>query len=275
MEKMNDLNDLLKHEIMDLSSAEDQIIAAIPAMIERANDPQLKKSLKEHLKITREQRNRLDQVQQLMGIENNKENSGLLGRLFKSSQTCLGMKGIIEEGNKIMSENMDQEVMDAAILAASQKVEHYEICGYGTARSYALQLGLLEVADLLSQTLDEEYEADRLLTKMAESRINAEAEANDYRYEESSRSENRSGARSQVEKPEMELASTGRKTAASSTGRSSAAVGSAPKGAHSRTGDSHGRSSTSTKKTSAKSSASRTSANGRSSGPGRGSSRGK
>lgn len=179
MEKMNDLRDLLKHEIMDLYSAEEQIIKAMPAMIKRAKNPELKQSLQQHLKVTEAQRTRLDKVQQIMegGTGNSTENSsGLLSRLFKRSHFCRGMQGIIEEGERVMAEDMSPEVMDAAIIACSQKIEHYEICGYGTARAFAEELGMTDVASLLEQTLDEEYEADDRLTALAVNRLNQRAE---------------------------------------------------------------------------------------------------
>jgi ferritin-like metal-binding protein YciE len=179
MEKMKDLRDLLKHEVMDLYSAEEQIIAAMPMMIEKATNPQLRQALEEHLRVTEAQRDRLDQVKQhLMGAEEAKEGGkkkGILG-LFGGSQKCKGMQGLIEEGQKVMGENMSPEVMDAAIIACAQKIEHYEICGYGTARAYARELNLGEVAELLEETLDEEYEADDLLTDLAVGSINQEAE---------------------------------------------------------------------------------------------------
>lgn len=178
MEKMNDLRDLLKHEIMDLHSAEEQIIKAMPAMIAKARNPELKQSLQSHLKVTEGQLTRLQQVQGLMdaGGSNNTKEEGLLSRLFKRNYVCRGMQGLIEEGEKVMNEDMSPEVLDAAIIACAQKIEHYEICGYGTARAFASELGLTEVATLLEQTLDEEYEADDRLTGLAVNRLNERAE---------------------------------------------------------------------------------------------------
>lgn len=192
MEKMNDLQDLLKHEIQDLVSAEDQILEAMPAMIEKASDKKLKNSLQQHFKITQQQRKRLDQVQKLMvgNAENSEENSGLLKRLFKGKHHCKGMSGIIEEGKKIMAEDINSDVMDAAIIGASQKIEHYEICGYGTARAYAEELGMREVERLLLQTLNEEKDADVLLTELAVSRLNREAETSGIQGSGNSRSSN-------------------------------------------------------------------------------------
>lgn len=178
MEKMNDLRDLLKHEIMDLQSAEEQIIKAMPAMIGKANNPELKQALQNHLKVTEGQLARLQQVQGFMeGVSNaNAKEEGLLSRLFKRNYVCRGMQGLIEEGEKVMNEDMSPEVLDAAIIACAQKIEHYEICGYGTARAFASELGLTEVATLLDQTLDEEYEADDRLTGLAVNRLNQRAE---------------------------------------------------------------------------------------------------
>lgn len=180
MERMNDLKDLLKHEVMDLYSVEEQILSALPKMIEKAKSRELKKALQDHRKETEQQKNRLDQVMQLLNggeqAEGQDKKEGLLSRLFKRTYTCKGMEGIIDEGNNIMTEDMAPEVLDAAIIASAQKVEHYEICGYGTARTYARELGMEDVARLLEQTLNEEYHADDLLTQLAESRINLRAE---------------------------------------------------------------------------------------------------
>lgn len=179
MEKMNDLKDLLKHEIEDLCSVEDQILEALPAMIEKAGNPALKNALSEHLRITETHRSRLNQVQEIMGAgkeEEAREKKGFLSGIFSGKQKCRGMEGIIEEGNKIMGANMEPAVLDAAIIACAQKVEHYEICGYGTARTYARELGLEKAAQLLEQTLNEEYQADDKLTQLAVSNINIKAE---------------------------------------------------------------------------------------------------
>lgn len=193
MERMNDLRDLLRHDVQDLYSAEEQIIAALPRMIERANNPALKEALQQHLQITEEQRNRLQRVQQLLGNgrqggpeeqggDQGGARPGLMARLFRrrtqggQQMVCRGMQGLIEEGEHIMSEEMNTEVLDAAIIAAAQKMEHYEICAYGTARAFARELNLGQVAELLEQTLDEEYEADDRLTDLAVGRINEEAE---------------------------------------------------------------------------------------------------
>ncbi len=178
---MNDLGDLLRHEIQDLFSAEEQMIEAMPAMIEKAKDTELSKALKEHLRISENQKKRLDEVLKLLGEgeENTEgeEKRGLFSRLFKGSGTkCKAMEGLIEEGKKVMGEDMNEKVMDAAIIASAQKIEHYEISGYGTARAYARQLNLKEVERLLEQTLNEEYEADKRLSKLALGDVNIDAE---------------------------------------------------------------------------------------------------
>ena len=221
MEKMNDLRDLLKHEILDLYSAEEQIIKAMPAMIGKAKNPELKQSLQSHLKVTEGQLARLQQVQSLMdeGNTNNTKEEGLLTRLFKRSHTCRGMEGLIDEGQKVMNEDMSPEVLDAAIIACAQKIEHYEICGYGTARAFASELGLTEVATLLEQTLDEEYEADDRLTGLAVNRLNERAEKSGSSRGNNSKSSTGNGAtntrensRQRTAKPavEMEMASAKR-----------------------------------------------------------------
>ncbi|RPD51304.1 MULTISPECIES: ferritin-like domain-containing protein [Chitinophagaceae] len=177
MEKMRDLRDLLIHELADLRSAEEQIIEAMPQMIGKAHNPQLRQSLEQHLQITHGQLARLEQAQRMLGDHNADDNrSGLLANLFGSGTHCKGMEGLIDEGQKVMGEDMNPEVMDAAIISCAQKIEHYEICGYGTARAFARQLGLTEVERLLEQTLDEEHQADELLTSMALNSVNLMAE---------------------------------------------------------------------------------------------------
>src|SRR5688572_28928213 len=173
MDKMNQLKDLLKHEINDLYSAEEQIIEALPAMIDKARDSKLKKALQGHLRVTETQKQRLDKIQKMLELEPARK--GFLSALF--AKKCKGMQGLIEEGEKVMAQEMDPDVMDAAIVGCAQKIEHYEICGYGTARAYAEELGLSEVEKALNTTLDEEYESDDLLTELAVARLNKEATA--------------------------------------------------------------------------------------------------
>ena len=176
--KMNSLSNLLAHEIVDLYSAEEQIIEALPKMIEKAQNQELKKALKEHLKITEQQQKRLEKVHKLLKQEDDSSEEEL------GDTECSGMKGLIEEGQKAMEEDMEPEVMDAAIIASAQKIEHYEISGYGTACAFARELGLNEVEKLLQQTLDEEYTADDLLTDLAVGQVNEEGEEGEEDEEE-------------------------------------------------------------------------------------------
>lgn len=176
MAQMVNLRDLLQHEIDDLYSAEEQIIDALPKMVEKATEPQLKKALNEHLQVTKRQKERLDKVKQVLEKNSQEEKSepGFLEKFFGGSK-CKGTEGLIKEGEKLMGENMDSKVRDAAIIAAAQKIEHYEISGYGTARAYAMQLGLSEVEQLLTETLNEEYQADDDLTALALFDVNLQA----------------------------------------------------------------------------------------------------
>lgn len=178
MKKIIDLKDLLKHEILDLYSAEEQIIEGLPKMIEKANDPQLKAALSLHLEVTRKQKDRLDNIKGTLIENNGEEDNGFFTNLFggTNSVKCRGTEGLIKEAEKLMGEEMTPEAMDAAIIGAAQKIEHYEIAGYGTARAYAVELNLDDVATQLEETLDEEYEADDLLTDLAIGVVNIEAE---------------------------------------------------------------------------------------------------
>ncbi|CAN5321112.1 ferritin-like domain-containing protein [soil metagenome] len=178
MEKIINLKDLLKHEILDLYSAEEQIIDGLPKMIDKANDPMLKEALSSHLETTREHKERLDIIKHTLIGERDETDDGFFSNLFggSNSVTCKGTEGLIEEGEKMMGEDMTPEAMDAAIIGAAQKIEHYEIAGYGTARAYALELGMNDLAAQLELTLSEEYEADEILTNLAVGQVNTEAE---------------------------------------------------------------------------------------------------
>ena len=174
---MNDLRSLLKHDIVMLQSAEEQIVDALPTMVTRATNTDLKQGLQEHLLQTERHVQRLEQVSERLGADDDsvKRYSGVLANLMGGTK-CQGMDGLIDEGKKLMAENLDDEVMDAAIIGACQKIEHFEIAAYGTARAYAEQLGMTDVAQLLQQTLDEEYTADQKLTSLAVSCVNLKAE---------------------------------------------------------------------------------------------------
>ncbi len=180
MPTIDTLEALLKHELKDLYSAETQIIEALPQMIDTAKNNGLKEALKDHLKVTKTQKQRLDKMQELLGEEKQAtEKRGFFANLFRSDEGeehCKAMEGLIKEGNSLLDEDMSAEVMDAAIIAAAQKIEHYEISSYGTARAYALQLQLNQVAKLLEETLNEEYQADDLLSKLALADVNLNAD---------------------------------------------------------------------------------------------------
>lgn len=156
------LQSLYEHELTDLYSAEKQILEALPKMIKAASNPELTKALTEHQAITEKQVDRLNQIWTELGKRPEEEK-------------CKGMEGLLKEGDKALEEWKDSDVLDAAIIAAAQRVEHYEIAGYGCARTYANMLGLSEQAELLQETLNEEGEADHLLTDLAEECVNVDA----------------------------------------------------------------------------------------------------
>jgi ferritin-like metal-binding protein YciE len=161
--EIDTLQKLYVEELRDLHSAERQIIQALPKMIKAASSPDLKAGLQKHLEITKEQLARLDQIFEKLG----KKGTG---------KKCKGMEGVLADGKEILEEDMAPEVKDAGIISAAQHVEHYEMAGYGTVRTYAQLLGEKDAMKLLQQTLDEEGDADKQLTMLAE-RINVEAEA--------------------------------------------------------------------------------------------------
>lgn len=159
---MEALEKLLKDELQDIYDAEQQLLKAIPKLIEAANSAELQQALKEHLSVTQNQVTRLEQVFSELGEK-------------AQRKPCKGMAGIIAEGQEMLAEDLEEATMDAAIISAAQKVEHYEIASYGTVRTLAQTIGNNEVADLLDETLEEEKDADRLLTEIAEGSINVEA----------------------------------------------------------------------------------------------------
>jgi len=160
--QMENLEDLLKEDLKDVLNAENQILKALPKMIKKASNEELKSAFEEHLEQTKEQVNRVEKVMEALGMP-------------ARGKTCKAMKGIIEEGQEVMSEDAEDDVMDAALIAAAQKVEHYEIATYGTLCTYAELLGHSQAKKLLGQNLDEEKKTDELLTELAERLINVEA----------------------------------------------------------------------------------------------------
>ena len=162
--EVNNLQDLLVDELRDIYSAEKQILKALPKMAKKASNPDLKSAFEEHLDQTEGHVDRLEQIFDQFGKK-------------PTGKTCAAMKGLVEEGQEIMSEDMEEDTMDAALIAAAQKIEHYEIASYGTVRTWAQLLGNEEAAKLLQQTLDEEGQTDKKLTTLAEKLINVKAQA--------------------------------------------------------------------------------------------------
>jgi len=158
----NSLNDLFVHEIGDLYDAENRLTEALPKMAEAASSSELKQAFNDHLRETQGHVRRLEEVFNLIGAKAKRE-------------TCPAIKGLIAEGEQMISSTGNDKVRDAGLIAAAQRVEHYEMAGYGAARTFARQLGLSQAADILQRTLDEEGEADKKLTRIAEGSVNMQA----------------------------------------------------------------------------------------------------
>lgn len=161
-EKLSTLHDLLVDCLKDMYDSEHQITQALPKMAKNANSADLRAAFEQHLMETETHIERLQQVFMHLGAK-------------AERKTCKGTQGLIEEGNEAIKEKMDPDVRDAALINAAQKVEHYEMAGYGTARTFAQQLGYDQVAQILQTTLDEEGMTDKKLTMLAESAINWKA----------------------------------------------------------------------------------------------------
>ncbi len=157
--KMNSLQDLFEHEIRDLYSAESQLIEAIPKMAENSTNEELRRGFEEHLEQTKHHKERLERIGEVCNFK-------------PKGDDCDAMEGLIDEGEKIIKSKADPAIKDAALISAGQRVEHYEISAYGTARNFAEKLGFEEAARLLEQTLGEEKETDSKLNSLAVSKIN-------------------------------------------------------------------------------------------------------
>jgi ferritin-like metal-binding protein YciE len=168
--KIDSLDKLLEEELKDIYSAEKQLLKALPKMAKKASSDELRAALEEHLTVTEGQVTRLEEVFQALGKP-------------AKAKTCKAMQGLIEEATEIMGEDAEDAVMDAGIIAAAQKVEHYEIASYGTVRTWATLCGEDDAAELLQETLDEETEADEKLTELAENFVNPDAEESDEEEE--------------------------------------------------------------------------------------------
>lgn len=162
--KINTLRDVLVHELKDLHSAEKQLTKALPKMAKAAANEELAAGFEHHFKQTEEHLRRLDTILQDMGES-------------ARGPSCKAMEGLIEEGRELIEEPGVPEVKDALLISAAQRVEHYEIAAYGSARTFAEKLGEVKVAELLQKTLDEEMETDAILTKIARKAVNNAASA--------------------------------------------------------------------------------------------------
>lgn len=161
---MKNLQELFEHQLKDLYSAESQLIKALPTMVENACDKKLKEAFERHLKETEEHRIRLKDACEKLDIK-------------PGGEKCNAMEGLIKEAEGFIKEAGNDEVMDAGLIAEAQRVEHYEIAGYGTAVRYANQLGHKEIARMLQKSLDEEYSSNETLDKLAQLRLNKKAMA--------------------------------------------------------------------------------------------------
>ncbi|MCB2377671.1 ferritin-like domain-containing protein [Hymenobacter sp. BT635] len=161
-DKLRSLDDLFEEQLKDLYSAESQLVKALPDMAKEARDPRLQQAFDNHLMETKNQIARLEQI-----------GRGINAKL--DGHTCKAMQGLVAEGKETIAEDATDEVKDAALIAAAQRVEHYEIAGYGTAAHYAQRLGHSQAAELLRQTLQEEQATDTLLNNLAKNYINAKA----------------------------------------------------------------------------------------------------
>lgn len=160
--KLDRFEDLFLLQLEDLYDAEKRLVDALPKVAEAASSPQLQSTIRMHLAETETQVDRLERIFRILGKE-------------PVGHNCEAMKGLIQEAEEILDAEGDPAVKDAAIIAAAQRVEHYEIAGYGTARTFAERIGQDEIAQLLQQTLEEEKEADRKLTEVATESVNTQA----------------------------------------------------------------------------------------------------
>ena len=162
--KLESVEDLFLAELRDLYDAENQLLKALPKLAEAAAAPALKMAFSQHLEETKGHVGRLDRVFRELGTK-------------PSGETCEAMKGLVKEGEEFIQAKGEPLVRDAGLIGAAQRVEHYEMAGYGTARTLAKRLGHQEIATILQQTLEEEGEADRKLTAVAENEVNVRATA--------------------------------------------------------------------------------------------------
>lgn len=160
--KLKTLNDVFVDMIKDLYSAENMLTKALPKMAKKAGTPELKQAFEEHLLVTEKQKERLEKISEMLGIS-------------PKGKKCAAMEGLVKEAEELMAEVKEQDVLDATLIAAAQKVEHYEIASYGTLATFAKIIDNDKVLKLLVQTLEEEKETDVKLTELAENLVNEKA----------------------------------------------------------------------------------------------------
>jgi ferritin-like metal-binding protein YciE len=175
MQHINDLEDLLMHHVKNLYAAEIQIFEAMPSIIKKVQHSSLKNALSHHLGLTQEQKKRLEKIYKLVNEKSTKAAKTEGHSTLDAGYTCRGITGLIEEATEVLNRNLSADVTDSAIIASVQKLEHYEICTYGSALAFAVQLKLHQVEILLRESLDEEYDSDDLLTALATAALNKEA----------------------------------------------------------------------------------------------------
>jgi ferritin-like metal-binding protein YciE len=180
--QLETLRDLLIHELKDLYSAEKQLVKALPKVAKAATNEDLKAGIEQHLEETKEHVNRLEQIFEQLGTSSR-------------GPKCKGMEGLIEESATLIEDEPDPEVLDAGLICGSQKIEHYEIAGYGCARAFAELLGEEDIMETLQQTLDEEKATDEKLTDLALSAVNVSAAEGDSEEEEEAPSSKSNGGR--------------------------------------------------------------------------------
>lgn len=160
--KIKNMQDLFTMELKDLYSAEHQILKALPKVIKNVSSPELKKALENHLEETKVQAERLDKISEILGTK-------------LTGHTCAAMKGLVEEGDELIKEIEEGDVRDAALIGACQRIEHYEMAGYGCAETYAELLGQPQIGELLKATLKEEGTANKKLNQIALQSVNLKA----------------------------------------------------------------------------------------------------
>jgi ferritin-like metal-binding protein YciE len=212
---LSNLHDLYVDELKDLYNAESQLLKALPKMAKAASAPELKRAFEDHLEVTQGHVQRLETIFEDLSIP-------------ARGKKCKAMEGLIAEGAELIAEKGEPSVKDAGLIAAAQRVEHYEMAGYGCVRTFAKLLGYEDAVALLQQTLDEEGEADKALTELAESIININAEGADDEEEEGDESGEDEEEAEDAEEEEEKKPARGSRQAASRTNQTATQAKKAP-----------------------------------------------